>query len=329
MRASLVIPTLNESGSIGEVVRTFRAAADAANRTEFAGDPLEWEVLVVDGASTDGTAEAATREGARVLVERRRGYGRAYKTGFAAATGDIIATADGDGTYPVEEIPRFVRQLMDEHLDFLTGNRMAFLDRRAMTTEHQIGNRLLNNFLRLAYHHYLHDMPSRTILDSQSGFWVFRRSVLDRVALTQDGMAFSEELKIEAVLRGLRVRRGADPLRRALGLAETVELAGRAQQPALPVLQAARGRPGAEGRGADPLRAGRGDARTARVEVADYAVLPGPLARLHAEPVVAAPPALDRLRRVPGRAVHANLLVEQSLDRFGERHGTAVTLPRL
>jgi len=205
MRASLVIPTLNESGSIGGVVRTFRAAADAANRTEFAGDPLEWEVLVVDGASTDGTAEEATREGARVLVERRRGYGRAYKTGFAAATGDVIATADGDGTYPVEEIPRFVRQLLDDHLDFLTGNRMAFLDRRAMTTEHQIGNRLLNNFLRLAYHHYLHDMPSRTILDSQSGFWVFRRSVLDRVALTQDGMAFSEELKIEAVLRGLRV----------------------------------------------------------------------------------------------------------------------------
>jgi hypothetical protein len=74
-----------------------------------------------------------------------------------------------------------------------------------MTTEHQIGNRILNTFLRVAYHHYLHDMPSRTILDSQSGFWVFRRSVLDRVALTQDGMAFSEELKIEAVLRGLKV----------------------------------------------------------------------------------------------------------------------------
>ncbi|MGA8276344.1 MAG: glycosyltransferase family 2 protein [Thermoplasmata archaeon] len=205
MRASLVIPTLNESGSIASVLRSFGAAAVAANLVEFASDPLQWEILVVDGASADGTAEIATREGARVLVERRRGYGRAYKTGFAAATGDVIATSDGDGTYPVEEIPRFVRELLDRHLDFLTGNRMAFLDRRAMTTEHQIGNRLLNTFLRVAYHHYLHDMPSRTILDSQSGFWVFRRSVLDRVALTQDGMSFSEELKIEAVLRGLKV----------------------------------------------------------------------------------------------------------------------------
>jgi len=205
MRASLVIPTLNESGSIGPVLRSFRAAADAANRSEFAGEPLEWEILVVDGASTDGTAEIAVREGARVLVEPRHGYGRAYKTGFAAATGAVIATSDGDGTYPVEEIPHLVRRLLDEELDFLTGNRMAFLDRRAMTTEHQIGNRLLNTFLRVAYHHYLHEMPSRTILDSQSGFWVFRRSALDRIALTQDGMAFSEELKIEAVLRGLKV----------------------------------------------------------------------------------------------------------------------------
>jgi glycosyltransferase involved in cell wall biosynthesis len=205
MRASLVVPTLNEAGSIGLVLRTFRAAADAANRAEFANDPIDWEILVVDGASDDGTAEIAAREGARVLVERRRGYGRAYKTGFAASSGDVIATADGDGTYPVELIPQFVRKLQDEQLDFLTGNRFAFMDRRAMTTEHRIGNRLLNLLLRVLYHHYLHDMPARTLLDSQSGFWVFRRSVLDRVALTQDGMAFSEEFKIEAFLRGLKV----------------------------------------------------------------------------------------------------------------------------
>ncbi len=205
MRASLVIPTLNESGSIGNVLRTFRAAADAANRAEFASDPITWEVLVVDGASTDGTGTIAAQEGARVLVERRRGYGRAYKTGFAAATGEILATSDGDGTYPVAEIPRLVRELLDHHLDFLTGNRMAYLDRRSMTTEHRIGNWILNTFLHVAYHHYLKELPARTLEDSQSGFWVFRRSVLDRVALTQDGMAFSEELKVEAILRGLKV----------------------------------------------------------------------------------------------------------------------------
>jgi glycosyltransferase involved in cell wall biosynthesis len=205
MRASLVIPTLNEAGSIGHVLETFRAAADRANRTLFADDPLEWEILVVDGASTDGTAEIAARAGARVLVERRKGYGRAYMTGFAVARGEVLATADGDGTYPVEEIPALVRMVLDRRIDFLTGNRLAFLDRKAMTTEHRIGNRVLNLLLGVAYHRYLKAVPGGTLADSQSGFWVFRRSVLGRVALTQPGMAFSEELKIEALLRDLKV----------------------------------------------------------------------------------------------------------------------------
>jgi glycosyltransferase involved in cell wall biosynthesis len=205
MRASLVVPTLNESPSIGHVLRTFRKAADEANASIFLGRPLEWEMLVVDGASTDGTGAIAEAEGARVVIERRKGYGRAYKTGFAAASGEVIATADGDATYPVETIPSLVRQVLDERIDFLTGNRMAYLDRSAMTTEHRIGNRALNLFLGVAFHSYLREMPGGALVDSQSGFWVFRRDVLDRVHIDQDGMAFSEELKIEVILRGLRI----------------------------------------------------------------------------------------------------------------------------
>ncbi|MCI4368445.1 MAG: glycosyltransferase, partial [Thermoplasmata archaeon] len=55
MRASLVIPTLNESASIGHVLSSFREASSQANPLLFASDPLDWEMLVVDGASTDGT----------------------------------------------------------------------------------------------------------------------------------------------------------------------------------------------------------------------------------------------------------------------------------
>ncbi len=204
MRATLVIPTLNEAASIAHVIRAFRAAADEANRSTFRDGPIDWEVLVVDGASTDGTAAIAAAQGARVVVEARRGYGRAYKTGFAAARGEVLATADGDGTYPVERIPEFVRRLRDDRIDFLTGNRIAHVTRRSMTTEHRIGNWALNVFLRVAYHRFLKELPAGTIADSQSGFWVFRREVFDRVHLSQDGMALSEELKIEAVLRGLR-----------------------------------------------------------------------------------------------------------------------------
>jgi dolichol-phosphate hexosyltransferase len=205
MRATLLIPTLDEASSIGHVLRLFRAAATEANRTFFAARPVEWEVLVIDGASTDGTIQAAEAEGARVLIERRRGYGRAYKTGFAAATGEVIATSDGDATYPVETIPAFVKKLQEESLDFITGNRMAYLDRRTMTTEHRIGNRALNLVVDVAFHRFLRELPNGRLQDSQSGFWVFRREILQKVHLAQDGMAFSEELKIEALLRGLRI----------------------------------------------------------------------------------------------------------------------------
>lgn len=206
MRVSLVIPTLNEEGSIGHVLETFARAAGEANRTLFPSDPIDWETIVVDGRSTDRTVERATAQGARVVLEPRRGYGRAYRSGFGAASGELIATADGDGTYPVERVPEFVRLVLEEGLDFLTTDRMAYIDRRAMTTEHRIGNRVLNLTLGLAYHRYVVGLPDGRLRDSQSGMWVFRKALLERIRLTQDGMAMSEEIKIEALVRGFRVR---------------------------------------------------------------------------------------------------------------------------
>ena len=205
MRASLVIPTLNEAGSVGHVLDTFRDAASAANAGRFRNEPIDWEMLVVDGASSDGTAEVARKAGATVLNEPRPGYGRAYQTGFAAATGEVIATADGDATYPVAEIPQLVGRLLDERLDFITCDRLERLDAKAMTREHRVGNWALNFVLKILYHRYLR-AAGGTLGDSQSGMWVFRRSVLERVHLTQDGMPFSEELKLEVLLNGLRLR---------------------------------------------------------------------------------------------------------------------------
>ena len=203
MQATLLVPTLNEAASIGHVLDTFRRAAEDGNARYFPKDPIAWEVLVIDGHSSDGTAEIARSRGARVVDEPRRGYGRAYRTGFAAASGEVLATLDGDATYPAEEVPRLVRYLLERHLDFITCDRLSKLDPKAMTREHRIGNRVLNLLMHLAYHRYFRAAGGATITDSQSGMWVFRRSVLDRVRLTQDGMPMSEELKLEVVLRGL------------------------------------------------------------------------------------------------------------------------------
>ncbi len=204
MRATLVVPTLNEAESVGHVLRSFRAAAAAANEGLFRADPIDWEILVVDGDSRDGTPEIARAEGARVIVERRRGYGRAYRTGFEEARGEVIATMDGDSTYPAEMVPALVHRLLNEPVDFLSGDRLEHIDRRAMTTEHRIGNWVLNTFVRIAYGHYLKELPGRRVRDSQSGMWVFRRALLSSLAVGQDGMAMSEEIKLEAILRGFR-----------------------------------------------------------------------------------------------------------------------------
>ncbi len=205
MHASLVIPTLNEERSIGHVLDTFRDAVERDASAAAPADRIEWEILVIDGRSTDRTTAVAEAHGARVVSESRPGYGRAYRTGFAAASGEIIATSDGDATYPVETIPTLVRRLREEDLDFITGNRFAYLGPRAMSTEHRIGNRALNLALRLLYHRYVKRLPGSNLNDSQSGLWVFRRNILDRIRLTQSGMQLSEEIKIEALIHGLRV----------------------------------------------------------------------------------------------------------------------------
>src|SRR4029079_4721832 len=81
-RISVVIPCHNEEGGIAAVLAQMPSMVD--------------EVVVVDNASTDRTGEVARGAGARVVFEARKGYGRAYKTGFAAARGDVIVTMDGD-----------------------------------------------------------------------------------------------------------------------------------------------------------------------------------------------------------------------------------------
>jgi len=148
------------------------------------------QILVVDGDSRDETRELAGRAGAEVIIEPRRGYGRAYKTGFAHATGEIIATADADLTYPVEDIPELVGVLQEENLDFITTNRFACIEKGAMPLHNRIGNGVLTLTTRLLFGINIHD--------SQSGMWVFKKDILDGLMLRSDKMSFSEEIKVEA-----------------------------------------------------------------------------------------------------------------------------------
>ena len=117
---SIVIPTLNEEAGIKETIRSLPI-------DKLKSQGFEAEILVVDGESTDKSAEAASALGAKVIAEGRKGYGRAYKTGFSHAKGQIIVTLDADGTYPSEMIPELIEQLEQNRLDFITVNRFSKL----------------------------------------------------------------------------------------------------------------------------------------------------------------------------------------------------------
>ena len=176
---TVVIPCLNEEKGIVEVL---------SRMPDFVDD-----VIVVDNDSTDRTAEVAQLHGARVIHEKIRGYGRAYKTGLIEAKGEIVVTLDGDHSYPVDGISYLLEVFLRSHVCFLSASRFPLKNRRAMSFKHWIGNKVLSLVMSILYF--------RWVRDSQSGMWIFERESLSRMDLVSDGMAFSEEIKIEAIRR--------------------------------------------------------------------------------------------------------------------------------
>ena len=182
-KLSIVIPAMNEEEGIGETLDVIPLKA-----LEEMGYPTE--VVVVDGESVDRTRDIAREKGARVVIEPRKGYGRAYKTGFESALGDVIATGDADTTYPFDKLPEYLRLFELEKLDFLTGNRFGRLEPGAMSAKHKVGNWVLSTTGRVLF--------MVNVKDSQSGMWIFKKEILPRLRITSDGMPMSEEIKIEA-----------------------------------------------------------------------------------------------------------------------------------
>jgi glycosyltransferase involved in cell wall biosynthesis len=187
-RVSVVIPCLNEAETIEQCVSSaIRVLAESA---------IAGEVIVVDNASDDGSADLARRAGATVVVEHRRGYGSAYLTGFEHAAGDYVVMIDADLTYDFAEIPRFVAEL-DAGSELVMGNRMQGVQPGAMGLLSRLGNPLLSGFLNLLY---------RTpIGDAHCGMRAVRRDTLAKLDLQSTGMEFASEMVIRASRSGVQM----------------------------------------------------------------------------------------------------------------------------
>lgn len=178
-RIAVVIPCLNEEEGIARVLARIPDFVD--------------EVLVVDNNSTDRTGDVAASMGARVIHEKVRGYGRAYKSGLANVNADIVVTLDGDHSYPVDAISYLLEIFFRSGVKFLSASRFPIRSKQSMSLKHRLGNKILSITMSLLYF--------RWVADSQSGMWVFDKGCLDIMRLESDGMPFSEEIKIEALRR--------------------------------------------------------------------------------------------------------------------------------
>lgn len=185
MRVAVVIPTLNEASSIGRVLDDIPASLAA-------------EVLVVDGGSTDGTREIAAGRGARVVLEPRRGYGRACLTGLERATDpDVVVFLDGDYSDRPAEMPRLLEPILEGKADVVLGSRLqGSLTPGAMPWHQAHGNRLAAALIRALYGVPLTDLGP---------FRAARHDVVRALSLREPTYGWAVELPTRAARHGYRV----------------------------------------------------------------------------------------------------------------------------
>jgi glycosyltransferase involved in cell wall biosynthesis len=182
--ATLIIPALNEAASIGGVLR--------AVPPEYSED-----VIVVDGGSQDDTVAIARAEGARVVHEPRRGYGRACAAGVAAARGELLLFMDGDGADDPADIPLVAGPVERCRADLVLGSRLAgCILPGAMPWHQRFGNRLSAWLIRR-----LHSLP----ITDLGPFRAVRREALLALEMEEMTYGWPTEMMVKGVRAGWRI----------------------------------------------------------------------------------------------------------------------------
>ena len=178
---TLVIPCKNEEKALTSLLRKVPSCID--------------EVIIVDNNSSDATKLVAKSLGAQVITEKRQingiGYGFAHQKGIKAASGDIIVTADGDGTYPFSEIKKAVLFMLKNELQFVSCNRFPLKTSDAVSSIRKLGVWILNTQVRVLYGY-----PIKDIL---SGMWIIDQSIVNLLQMKEGGWDLSPEIKLAAI----------------------------------------------------------------------------------------------------------------------------------
>jgi glycosyltransferase involved in cell wall biosynthesis len=193
MKLSVVIPSYNEE-------RTIMSVIDAVSRIDLAtplGMEVEFEIIVVDDGSTDGTRRLLESCHSRpevhvILHERNRGKGAAVRSGFAAVTGDVVIIQDADMEYDPSEFPRLLEPIVNGHADVVYGSRLSGgRPQRVYLFWHLVGNRLLTLLTNVLF--------NSTLTDMETGYKVFKREVVDGFRLRENDFRIEPEMTAQVL----------------------------------------------------------------------------------------------------------------------------------
>jgi glycosyltransferase involved in cell wall biosynthesis len=195
-RLTIVIPAYNERATVEDLLRRVAAAPLTAG--------IEREMIVVDDGSTDGTREllrevAARGEWPLRLVEHEvnRGKGAAIRTGFAAASGDLVLIQDADLEYDPAEYPQLLAPILANEADVVFGSRFLGGPHRVLFFWHYVGNRFLTTLSNM--------LTDLNLSDMETCYKVFRREVLDGIRLESNRFGIEPELTAKVAKTRARI----------------------------------------------------------------------------------------------------------------------------
>ncbi len=181
-RISVYFPCRNEAGHLDKVLSRVPLFVD--------------EIIIVSNKSSDNTIERARELGVKAIEDNRTnggiGYGYAHMSGIEAASGDIIVTADADGTYPVHQLAKILDYFLAQELQFLSCNRYPLHDETEIPFKLRFGVWLLNTEARLLYGYKVQDILS--------GMWVMSADIKEQLNLTMGDWNMSPEIKLNAIM---------------------------------------------------------------------------------------------------------------------------------
>ena len=183
---SIIMPALNEAKAIGKVILEVVS--------QMKSNRLHFEVIVVDDCSIDKTASVAEKSGAIVFLNKeKRGKGYCLRKGLLKAKGDLIVTMDSDGEHRPKDVIRLLNPAL-KGIDVVAGSRFIWTAKNCTSKTHIIGNHLFNVCIMF--------LTGRRVTDSQTGFRVMKRNVVDNLRLQSDGYEIESEITIKSLKNG-------------------------------------------------------------------------------------------------------------------------------